>query len=127
MSAGFDRIIEERILAAQKEGKLDNLPGHGKPLEIEDDRRIPEDLRLSYKILKNAGCVPRELEAHVEIRRTEELLRECSDLTETYRVMTRIRFLKAKRLKDGGSTAIFDIPEAYEESLISKLEKKKND
>ncbi|BCS94441.1 DUF1992 domain-containing protein [Desulfoluna limicola] len=126
MSIGFDRIIEEKILSAQKEGKLDNLPGRGKPLHIEDDSRVPEDLRLAHKILKNAGCVPRELEEHVEIRRTEDLLRESDDLAEKYRAMKRIRFLKSKRLREGRSPDVFNIPEDYEEDVISKLEKKQN-
>lgn len=126
MSLGFDRIVEEKILTAQKEGKLDKLPGHGKPLEIEDDSRVPEDLRLAHKILKNAGCVPRELEDHVEIRRTEDLLRESGPLTETYRAVKRLRFLKAKRLRNGRSPAIFDIPDSYQESVLSRLEKKHN-
>jgi len=126
MSIGFDRIVEEKILKAQKDGKLDNLPGRGKPLEIEDDSRVPEDLRLAHKILKNAGCVPRELEDHVEIRRTEDLLRESDDLSETYRAMKRLRCLKAKLLRHGRSPAIFDIPDAYQEVVLNKLDKKQN-
>ncbi|WP_300667967.1 DnaJ family domain-containing protein [Desulfoluna sp.] len=126
MSIGFDRIIEEKILTALKEGKLDNLPGHGKPLEIEDDSRVPEDLRLAHKILKNAGCVPQEIAEHAEIRRTEDLLRESDDLTGTYRAMKRIRFLKTKLLRDGRSSAIFNIPEAYQEGVLNRLDKKQN-
>jgi hypothetical protein len=126
MSIGLNRMIEEKILKAQKEGKLDNLPGQGKPLDIEDDSRVPEDLRLAYKILKNAGYVPPELEAHAEIRCTEDLLQQSSDLTETYRAMKRIRFLKAKLLREGRSSAVFNIPDAYQENVIGKLEKKQN-
>ena len=62
ISTGFEKIIEERILQAQRRGDFENLPGSGKPLEIEDDRHISEDLRLAYKILKNAGCVTPEIE-----------------------------------------------------------------
>ncbi|VFQ42490.1 DnaJ family domain-containing protein [Desulfoluna butyratoxydans] len=126
MRIGFNRIIEEKILKAQEDGKLDNLPGLGKPLEMEDDSRVPEDLRLTHKILKNAGCVPRELEDHVEIRRTEDLLRESDDLSETYRAMKRLRLLKAKLLRDGRSQAIFDIPEAYQEGVLNRLNRKQN-
>ena len=126
MSICFNRIIEDKILSAQKEGKLDNLPGSGKPLDIEDDSGVPEDLRLAYKILKNAGCVPPELHDHAEIRRTEDLLQESDDLTETYRSMKRIRFLKSKLLREGRSSRVFNIPEPYEESVFHKLDKKQN-
>lgn len=124
MSSGFNRIIEDKILAAIREGKLDDLPGQGKPLNIEDDSRVPEDLRLTHKILKNAGCVPPELEEHMEIRRTEDLLEKSDDLTETYHAMKRIRFLKSKLLREGRSSRIFTIPESYEEEVIQKFHKK---
>ncbi|MFW5875018.1 MAG: DnaJ family domain-containing protein, partial [bacterium] len=59
---GFEKIVEERILAAQRRGEFDNLKGSGKPLEHEDLSRVPQELRLAYKILKNADCLPPEIE-----------------------------------------------------------------
>ena len=29
--------------------------GDGAPLDLDDDRLVPEDLRMAYRILKNAG------------------------------------------------------------------------
>ena len=55
-------IAERRIAEAVSQGELDDLPGAGKPLALEDDRLIPEDLRVAHRILKNAGLVPREIE-----------------------------------------------------------------
>jgi len=63
---GFDLVIEEKIRAAIRDGAFDNLPGAGKPLDFDDDRLVPEDLRMAYRILKNAGFVPPELEARKE-------------------------------------------------------------
>jgi hypothetical protein len=60
MFPGFEKIVEERIRKAQKEGAFDGLPGAGQPLPI-DDMDIPEDLRLAYKVLKNADFIPRSL------------------------------------------------------------------
>ena len=62
MISGYLKIVEQRIREAQEKGEFDDLAGHGKPLALEDDRHIPEDLRLAYKILKNAGCLPPEVE-----------------------------------------------------------------
>ena len=62
MLYGFEKIVEERILKAQKRGEFENLPGAGKPLVFEDNRFISEELRLAYKILKNADFLPVEIE-----------------------------------------------------------------
>lgn len=72
-------IAEERIRRAQEEGVFDNLPGKGKPLQLEDDSRIPEDLRLVYKILKNANCLPLEMELRKEIFSLSQLLDAATD------------------------------------------------
>ncbi|AEV17834.1 UNVERIFIED_ORG: uncharacterized protein DUF1992 [Anoxybacillus amylolyticus] len=76
---GFWRIAEEKIREAMKNGEFDNLPGFGKPLEIEDLSRIPEELRLGYLLLKNAGYVREEAELRKELLTLEDLLRCCED------------------------------------------------
>jgi hypothetical protein len=63
----FERIAEERIQRAAEQGVFDNLPGKGKPFAFDDDSMIPEDLRLAWKILKNSGCVPPEVETRKQI------------------------------------------------------------
>src|SRR4051794_6349425 len=73
------RIAEERIHKAQEEGVFDNLPGKGKPLNLEDDSTIPEDLRLTFKVLKNAHCLPREMELRKEIFNLRQLLNAAID------------------------------------------------
>ncbi|AST00593.1 DUF1992 domain-containing protein [Geobacillus thermocatenulatus] len=76
---GFWRIAEEKIREAMKNGEFDNLPGFGKPLELEDLSRIPEELRLGYLLLKNAGYVGEEAELRKELLTLEDLLRCCED------------------------------------------------
>ncbi|MBF0203242.1 MAG: DUF1992 domain-containing protein [Desulfamplus sp.] len=73
MIPGFETLVEERILKAQKNGELDNLPGKGKPLNL-DDMSIPEDFRTAYRILKNSGFVPPEVEIRKQIKQLETLL-----------------------------------------------------
>lgn len=48
-------IAERKIQEAIEEGQLDNLPGYGKPLELEDLSHIPPDMRMAYTLLKNSG------------------------------------------------------------------------
>jgi hypothetical protein len=75
----FARLAEERIREAQKEGAFDNLPGKGKPLVLEDQSMVPEDLRLSYHILKNAQVLPPEAEIRKEIHTLQDLLKFIED------------------------------------------------
>jgi Domain of unknown function (DUF1992) len=51
----FDLIAEQKIAEAIARGELDHLPGAGRPLELDDDALVPEDLRIAVRILKNAG------------------------------------------------------------------------
>ena len=55
-------IAEQRIAEAQQQGAFDNLPGAGRPLQLEDDSHIPPELRMAYKVLRNAGCLPPEMQ-----------------------------------------------------------------
>ena len=57
----LDLIAERKIAEAEAAGDLRNLPGSGAPLDLDDDPLIPEDLRMAYRILKNAGLVPEEV------------------------------------------------------------------
>src|SRR5262249_8548849 len=75
----FARIVEERIQRAQDEGLFDNLPGKGKPLKLDDDNAVPEDLRLTYKVLKNSNCLPIEMELLKEIFNLRQLLNAAID------------------------------------------------
>jgi hypothetical protein len=75
----FDRIVEERIQRAQEEGAFDNLPGKGRPLNLDDDAFVPEDLRLTFKVLKNSGCLPIEMELRKEIFNLRQLLNAAID------------------------------------------------
>lgn len=70
----LDLLAEKKIAEAIERGELDDLPGAGKPLELDDDALVPEDLRLAYRILKNAGYVPAEVGALNEIAQLERLV-----------------------------------------------------
>jgi hypothetical protein len=76
------RIAEQRILEAQREGAFDNLPGKGKPLELEDLSWVPEDLRIGYHVLKNAHVLPPEVELLKDIHSLEDLLKHIEDESE---------------------------------------------
>jgi Domain of unknown function (DUF1992) len=51
----LELLAERKIAEAIERGEFDDLPGAGKPLELEDDPLVPEELRMAYRILRNAG------------------------------------------------------------------------
>ena len=63
----FARIAEAKIAAGMASGEFDDLPGAGKPLELEDLSRIPAHMRAGYKLLRNADALPPEAELRREI------------------------------------------------------------
>ena len=69
----LDLMAERKIAEAISRGELDDLPGQGRPLDLDDDALVPEDLRLAYRILKNAGFVPPEVQTLNEIAALERL------------------------------------------------------
>lgn len=83
----FARVAEQRIQEALQRGDLDDLPLKGQPLPREDLSDVPEELRMGYKVLKNAGCLPEELQLKRELVTLRDLLAACADPEEraTYR------------------------------------------
>lgn len=51
----IDQWVEKHIKDASDNGEFDNLAGGGKPLVLDDDSAVPEELRTAYRILKKAG------------------------------------------------------------------------
>lgn len=63
----FDILCEQRIGDAMRRGEFDALPGAGRPLELDEDPLVPEDMRMANRILKNAGFAPAEVGLRREI------------------------------------------------------------
>ena len=93
----FDALAERRIREAQDNGEFDDLPGAGAPLALDDDALVPEELRAAYRLLRNAGLVPPELEPHREIRSLEQLLRAVGEEDRRHALLSRMRLLLARR------------------------------
>jgi hypothetical protein len=70
----LDFLAEKKLAEAVSRGELDDLPGQGQPLDLEEDPLIPEDLRLAFRILKNAGYVPPEVQQVNEVAELERLV-----------------------------------------------------
>ncbi|XAW88001.1 DnaJ family domain-containing protein [Vibrio sp. CDRSL-10 TSBA] len=79
MSTLVDKIAEQRIQAAFNEGKMDDLPGKGEPLQLDDDSMVPEQLRMGYRVLKNAGYIPPELAERNQAISLCDLVARCTE------------------------------------------------
>ncbi|WP_079526474.1 DnaJ family domain-containing protein [Halobacillus hunanensis] len=75
----FGHIIEEKIKQSIESGDFDHLPGKGKPLPKDELAYVPDDLRNSYRVLKNANILPEEMQIKKDIVQLEELLADCHD------------------------------------------------
>lgn len=102
----LDCVVEQRIAEAIAAGAFDELPGAGKPLALDDDALVPEDLRVAHRILRNAGFLPPGLAARREIADAASLLRCATDDATRRRAAVRLALLAAKLEAEGrGLTA----------------------
>ena len=120
----LDAIAERRIREAQERREFDDLPGAGAPLELDDDALVPEELRTAYRVLKNAGFLPPEVEAHREIREIEQLLLRIGDEYERARLVSRINFLLTRNAA-GRRHGNLKLQDAYLEQVAGRLESRR--
>ncbi len=96
-------LAERAIQEAQKRGEFEGLRGQGEPLPPESDPFMPETLRMAYKMLKNAGYVPEEIQAQREIRSLIECLEQETDESRKMRQIQKVQLFIAKaKIRHGG-------------------------
>lgn len=115
-------IAERQIQEAMARGEFDNLPGRGKPLVLEDLSGVPEELRMAYKVLKNAGCVPVEVELTNDVASLRRML---LDMEEGEARKSKVRELNFKLMKleiTRKRPLSLDLLPEYQEKLLDKLQ-----
>ena len=117
----FAKIAEQRILEAIENGEFNNLKGMGKPLDLGDESWIPEDLRMAYRVLKNAGCLPEELELRKEVLNLRELINTIDDNKERIKKIRELNF-KLMKLNELRKKPLHldNFPE-YEDKFCKKI------
>jgi len=101
----IDQLVEQQICAAQEKGELSNLPGEGAPLQLEDESGVPPELRTAYRLLKNAGFLPPELEMRREAVQLNDLLQLLDpDDHQASELKKRLTLLEMKLQQAGMST-----------------------
>jgi hypothetical protein len=121
---GYEKIVEQRIKEAMEKGEFENLPGKGKPIPLEDESHVPEDLRLAYKLLKNADCLPPELLEKKEILQMEDMLAMIPDEKERYKLIKKINYKIMKLNMMGKKAPLLEEKQIYYKKLVDKIAEK---
>ncbi|MCU6667876.1 DUF1992 domain-containing protein [Enterobacteriaceae bacterium H4N4] len=116
----LDLWAERYILDAQRKGEFDNLQGSGEPLMLDDDSHVPADLRASYRVLKNAGYLPPELEQRKEAIELARLLSTVRRESADYTGYSRRLVLLELKLRQAGMSTDF-LQGDYSGRLLQKL------
>jgi DnaJ family protein C protein 28 len=81
-------LVEQRIQEGIEKGVFDNLRGAGKPLNLDDDALVPEDMRMAFRLLRSNGLAPLWVEMNKEIRDDLERLRRFRAHVRSIRTQT---------------------------------------
>lgn len=122
----FHIIAEEKIKQAMKDGEFDRLPGMGKPLKPDDMSGVPENLRMAYRIMKNAGYTEEETDLRKELMTIEDLLKKCDDDSERQSLQKQLneKLLRFNRLMSKrGVQTNSSMFKQYERKLTNNFKK----
>ncbi|XP_051113988.1 uncharacterized protein LOC127239742 [Andrographis paniculata] len=75
-------VVEQRVWHAMEEGQFENLPGKGKPLDLNSNPHADPAEDTLYRILNKNGCAPEWVELNKEIRNNISTWR--SNLTKAW-------------------------------------------
>jgi hypothetical protein len=114
------RIAEQKISEAVREGRLSVAGWRNRPLPYDCDSLVPEDLRLAYKVLKNAGYLPAEIETRKEIEQVEDLLASCRDEYTRVKQLKKLHCLLLKLNTMKGESSIEE-QENYYRKVVERL------
>jgi hypothetical protein len=117
----LDRLAEEQIEAAIRRGEFEALEGAGQPLTLDDNSLVPEELRVAYRLLRNAGCLPPEQQMKNEICEIEDLLGQVETSDEEDRLRRRLWLLRTRLAVGGRQTSMLLDDAAYRERLLRRL------
>ena len=123
------RIAERKISQAIEDGSLDFARWKNVPLPEDDDPLVPDDLRIAYKMLKNAGYLPPEIEAKKEIQTLEELISRTEDEHVRLKQMKKLNVLLMKMEASRKTPTNLAAQDDYYRKVVERisLNSRKND
>ncbi|PWT81626.1 MAG: DUF1992 domain-containing protein [Acidobacteria bacterium] len=63
----IERLVEKKIREAMEQGEFDNLPGKGEPIDLKENPFEDPEMRMVYRLLRNAGFAPAFIEERKSI------------------------------------------------------------
>lgn len=114
-------IAERRISEAIEKGLLDTHGWRNRPLPMTYDNMVPDELRMAYKILKNAGYLPPEIEAKKEIQAIEDLLATCEDECTRVKQIKKLNYLVQKLNAMNGCGVSIEGQEEYYRKIVERI------
>ena len=114
-------IAERRITEAIQQGQLNIDSWRNRPLPMTSDNLIPEELRMAYKILKNGGYLPPEIETKKEIQQLEDLLSTCDDEHTRLKQIKKLNCLILKLNTMKGDTVSLESQEEYYRKIVERI------
>ncbi len=115
------RIAEQRIAKAIEDGTLKTDGWKNKPLPLDSDSFVPEDLKMAYKILKNSGYVPPEIELRKEIQNLEDLIVKTEDSHQRVKQMKKLDVLIRKIDARRSRASSIEHDEAYYRKIVERI------
>ncbi len=115
------RIAERKIRNAMEQGWQPPAGWRNRPLLDETQPFMPDDLKMAYKILKNAGYLPPEIQVRREIQQVEELLAAATDEKTRLRQMKKLDILLRKLEQVRGRPANLATQDAYYRKVVEKV------
>jgi hypothetical protein len=122
-----DHLAEQKIAEAIARGELSGLPGEGAPLPEDDAALVPEELRLAYRVLRNAGFVPPEVATLRDIGDLEKHVQELPDGDSRARALRKLQILRSRLEASGRFLHVLERTsagsgESYSEKLLDRLQ-----
>ena len=117
----LDRIVEKRISEAIERGEFSDLPGQGRPLCFDDEALIPPELRMAYRILRNAGFVPPEVTTLRDIADLEARVETIADVGERNQALRKLQLLRLRLEASGRFHAFTGLGSDYSAKLMKRL------
>jgi hypothetical protein len=91
----IDERIAQSLRDAQRSGELQSARGYGQPLDFGDGyEQTPPELRMAFKLLKDAGFVPPEVEAMKQVAALRAQIETTSDPVEADALRRRVSELQ---------------------------------
>lgn len=121
MVSAIDSLVEQRILEAEQRGEFADLPGAGRPLELDDDPLVPEELRVAHRVLKNAGFVPPEVEDIRSLRELEACVAASEDEAVRARALRKLQALAMRLAEARDRRRTLALDASYRGKILARL------